>query len=111
MAIKETSMRSSLPVLWKTWPQRVRPRSRCCSAEWIGAGSGSFSVIDPASGESVAEVPDASIPQFEHTIEMAARAMEHWRDVPGRRRAEILRRAASRVSDESAALVDVLTRE
>ena len=52
-----------------------------------------FDVIDPATGDVVGTVPDASDRDVRAAIEAAAGALEQWRSVPAVERARLLRRS------------------
>jgi succinate-semialdehyde dehydrogenase / glutarate-semialdehyde dehydrogenase len=68
-------------------------RGLCIGGEWLWpAGRASIPVIDPSTGQRLAEVPDASIEDAAAAVEAAARAAGAWRSTPPRRRSEILRR-------------------
>lgn len=49
-------------------------------------------VVDPSTGQVLAEVPDASLTEASAAVEAAAGAAAGWRATPPRRRSEILRR-------------------
>jgi succinate-semialdehyde dehydrogenase / glutarate-semialdehyde dehydrogenase len=49
-------------------------------------------VIDPSSGQELAEVPDASLADAMRAVDAAEAAAAGWRATPARQRAEILRR-------------------
>ena len=57
---------------------------------WL-AGSG-IAVIDPATGQPLAEVADADMSMAAAAVDAAAAAAKGWRETPTRQRAEILRR-------------------
>jgi succinate-semialdehyde dehydrogenase/glutarate-semialdehyde dehydrogenase len=60
---------------------------------WCGADSGRvFTVTDPASGQTIAEVPDMGAAETERAIDAAATAFETWKKRTARERADILRR-------------------
>lgn len=60
------------------------------NGQWIG-GSG-IPVINPSTGQILAEVPDASVADAMAAVEAAHAAAAGWRKTPARQRAEILRR-------------------
>ncbi|UCE32507.1 MAG: NAD-dependent succinate-semialdehyde dehydrogenase [Burkholderiales bacterium] len=61
--------------------------------QWVGADSGrSFAVTDPASGQTICEVPDMGAAEARRAIEAAARALPAWRARTAKDRAAILRK-------------------
>jgi len=60
------------------------------AGEWL-PGTG-IPVVDPATGDLLAEVPDACTEQAMRAIDAAEAAAANWRSTPARQRAEILRR-------------------
>ena len=62
--------------------------------EWAGAGDArTFAVADPATGETLAEVPRMGAAETAAAIDAAAAAQPAWRALPAKSRAQILRRA------------------
>lgn len=84
---------------------------------WIGgawraaADGASFDVTDPATGELVATVPDATPADLGAAIDAAAAALPAWRETPAIERARILRRAADLVRERSGEIAEAMTRE
>ena len=62
--------------------------------EWLAADGGkTLKVYDPATGEVVKEIADASPGDGTAALDAAAEAFPSWSQTPARERAEILRRA------------------
>src|SRR5438045_3366954 len=62
---------------------------------WIDADSGeTFAVVDPAGGETIAQVPRLGAAETRRAIEAAHRALPAWRSTAAKERARILRRLA-----------------
>ncbi len=62
---------------------------------WIGADDGSLvAVTDPASGETLAEVPVCGVAETRRAIEAAKRALPAWSSKSAKERGKILRRFA-----------------
>ena len=59
---------------------------------WQEGGAGSLTVTNPATGESIAEIVTAGREQTEAAIAAAYDAMQSWREVPAKARAQVLRR-------------------
>jgi succinate-semialdehyde dehydrogenase/glutarate-semialdehyde dehydrogenase len=80
--------------------------------EWIAADSGrTFSVVDPATGRAVAEVPRLGAAETRRAVEAAERAFPAWRGLLARDRARILRRWADLVLEHQEDLALLLTTE
>lgn len=63
------------------------------NGDWVDARSGArFPVMNPATGEVVAEVADLGAAEAEMAVEAAAEAFETWRRTPAKARATLLRR-------------------
>jgi succinate-semialdehyde dehydrogenase/glutarate-semialdehyde dehydrogenase len=77
--------------------------------QWADAESGAtFPVVDPATGETLAEVPRMGVAETRRAIDAAARAYPEWRARPAKERARLLRRLADLMlerQDELAALL------
>ncbi|HUG52140.1 MAG TPA: aldehyde dehydrogenase family protein [Vicinamibacteria bacterium] len=70
-----------------------------------------FDVVDPATGEAIARVPDSAEGDVEAAVKAARRAFEQgWRDVTAQERGRILFRLAEKVRAEAASLAELETR-
>ena len=79
---------------------------------WIDADSGAtFSVADPATGETIAHVPRMGAAETRRAIEAAQRALPEWRARSAKERARILRRLADLMADRGTDLAALLTTE
>ena len=83
---------------------------------WIGgaamAGSGGrVTVTDPATGDTVEEVPEATAEEVDTAVQAAAEAFGAWRRVDAGERAGHLHRLADAAEAAAAELVALLTRE
>jgi succinate-semialdehyde dehydrogenase/glutarate-semialdehyde dehydrogenase len=79
---------------------------------WVDADSGeTFAVLNPASGEVVAEVPRMGTAETRRAIEAAQRALPGWRGMVAKDRARIMRRWADLMMDNQDALAALLTTE
>src|SRR3970282_2374638 len=66
--------------------------------EWLPAEGGrTFPVINPATGERLAEVPYAGAAEAGRAIESAQKAFPGWAERPAAERAGLLQRAADRL--------------
>jgi len=68
-------------------------------------------VVNPASGEVFASVPDAGAPELETAISAARAAFPGWRDTPWAERAAIVNRIGETIAANAAELAAMLTRE
>jgi succinate-semialdehyde dehydrogenase/glutarate-semialdehyde dehydrogenase len=79
---------------------------------WVDADAGeTFAVLNPASGDVVAEVPRMGTAETRRAIEAAQRALPGWRGMLAKDRARIMRRWADLMMDHSEALAALLTTE
>jgi succinate-semialdehyde dehydrogenase / glutarate-semialdehyde dehydrogenase len=63
------------------------------NGQWVDADDGlTFSVSNPANGEVIAEVAKAGAAETRRAIEAAQAAMDTWKVVPAKQRAQILRK-------------------
>jgi succinate-semialdehyde dehydrogenase/glutarate-semialdehyde dehydrogenase len=80
--------------------------------EWVDADSGAtFAVTNPATGESVAEVPRMGAAETRRAIEAAQRALPGWKGMLAKDRARIMRRWADLMLERSEQLAVLLTTE
>jgi betaine-aldehyde dehydrogenase len=79
--------------------------------EWVNAASGkTFDVMNPATDQVMAKVPDASAADVDRAVAAARRAFEEgWRDVTGQERGRILLRLAERMRKELPRLAEIET--
>ncbi len=73
--------------------------------------TGTFPVYNPATGEHIANVPDATREDARRAIETAEAAGPGWAAVPAPERARVLRRAEALMLERTDALARTLTRE
>jgi succinate-semialdehyde dehydrogenase / glutarate-semialdehyde dehydrogenase len=79
---------------------------------WVDADSGAtFPVLNPATGEVVAEVPRMGEAETRRAIDAAERALPGWRSMLAKDRARIMRRWADLMMDHQEALATLLTTE
>jgi succinate-semialdehyde dehydrogenase/glutarate-semialdehyde dehydrogenase len=84
------------------------PKQLYIDGEWRDGSKGTFSVEDPATGESLVDVADASEEDAKAALDAAAAAGPEWAAYPPRERGEILRRAFEKIianADELALLM------
>ncbi|MCW2739845.1 MAG: gabD [Blastococcus sp.] len=88
------------------------PTQLYLNGEWRDASDGAtFDVMDPATGEIVAKVSDATADDVRAMIDAAAAAQASWGVTPAIERAAIMRRAVRIFTDRIDELARVLSRE
>jgi succinate-semialdehyde dehydrogenase/glutarate-semialdehyde dehydrogenase len=78
--------------------------------DWTDAGE-RFEVTDPATGDTVGSVPDATRADVDAAIDAAAAALPGWRETAPAERARVLRRAAELMLERVELIGEVMTRE
>src|SRR5437868_3507330 len=84
------------------------PKQLYIGGEWRDGAKGTLAVEDPATGESLCEVADASADDAKAALDAAVAAAPEWAEHPPRERGEILRRAFEAIvarTDELALLM------
>lgn len=76
-----------------------------------GGGSARFPVIDPATGETIAEFAAATADDCSDAVTAAARAFPAWSQTPPRDRSELLYRAFEILRGEQEQLAELMVRE
>ncbi|AUS80598.1 NAD-dependent succinate-semialdehyde dehydrogenase [Actinoalloteichus sp. AHMU CJ021] len=88
------------------------PKDLFIDGEWVPAtGGATFEVRDPASGELLCEVADASPSDGTAALDAAVAAQASWAAHPPRERGEILRRAFEELMRRQDELAVLMTRE
>ncbi|WP_455273688.1 NAD-dependent succinate-semialdehyde dehydrogenase [Rhizobium herbae] len=75
------------------------------------AGDSRIQVVDPSTEAVIATVPDATIADAAAAVEAAANAAEGWREMPPRKRSEILRRCFELMVERSETLAALISLE
>jgi len=87
-------------------------RQAYVAGAWIDADSGeTFPVVNPANGETVAEVPRLGAAETRRAIAAAEAALPAWRHAPARERARVLRRLADLMAEREEELAALLVTE
>ncbi len=81
--------------------------------EWVehAASGRTFSVTNPASGETLAELPDAGYEETRRAIDAAAAAQPSWAEKTAQERASIMREAVRLMHERREHLAKVMTLE
>jgi succinate-semialdehyde dehydrogenase / glutarate-semialdehyde dehydrogenase len=87
------------------------PKQLYIGGKWRDGAKGGLSVEDPATGESLCEVADASVDDAKAALDAAVEAGPEFADHPPRDRGEILRRAFEAIIDRQDELALLMTLE
>ena len=88
------------------------PTELYIGGEWRAAsGGGTFAVEDPATGESLVEIADATPDDAKAALDAAVAAQESWAATPPNERGEILWRALEALTDRADELALLMTLE
>jgi succinate-semialdehyde dehydrogenase/glutarate-semialdehyde dehydrogenase len=88
------------------------PRQLYIGGEWRDASGGrTLGVEDPSTGETIAQVADATPEDATAALDAAVAVQEEWAAHPPRERGEILRRAFETITERSDALSLLMTLE
>ena len=77
----------------------------------IGEGRDLFPVVDPATGEAIAEVPLASPADLDEALEAADQGFKLWRATAADQRAAVLKKAAALLRERAEPIARLLTME
>ncbi|MEP6977998.1 MAG: gamma-aminobutyraldehyde dehydrogenase, partial [Thermoleophilia bacterium] len=79
--------------------------------EWVDAAEGgTMDVINPATGETIAEVPRGTQADVDRAVEAAKKAYEEWRDTTPGERAEMLLKLADLIDENTEELAELESR-
>ncbi|MFD8236705.1 aldehyde dehydrogenase family protein [Streptomyces sp. NPDC059696] len=95
----------------RIWPDAAEWTGKIYSEGWRTAGGGIRRVVEPATGEPLAEVGLASAADVERAGALAARAAPEWAATPASDRAEVLLRAARALGERGGAVRAWIVRE
>ena len=87
------------------------PKQLYIAGEWRDGAKGTLSVEDPATGESLCDVADASVDDAKAALDAAVAAGPEWSQHPPRERGEILRRGFELISERTDELALLMTLE
>jgi succinate-semialdehyde dehydrogenase/glutarate-semialdehyde dehydrogenase len=80
--------------------------------EWVGAaGRTTQPVINPATGETLGELPHASAADLDRALDAAAKSFPKWRAIAPNERGKILRKAADLLRERTEHIARIATRE
>jgi succinate-semialdehyde dehydrogenase/glutarate-semialdehyde dehydrogenase len=87
------------------------PKQLYIAGEWRDGSEGTLAVEDPATGDTLAEIADASPDDAKAALAAAADAQAEWQHTPPRDRGEILRRAWEVITERQDELALLMTLE
>jgi succinate-semialdehyde dehydrogenase / glutarate-semialdehyde dehydrogenase len=87
------------------------PKQLYIGGKWRDGAEGTIPVEDPATGETVAEVADASVEDAKAALDAAVDASAEWAATAPRDRGEILRRAFETIVERADELAVLMTLE
>ena len=95
-----------------TEPSSLLAEKAYVDGTWIDADSGAtFAVSNPATGETIADVPRCGVEETRRAIVAAERALPAWRARPAKERALVLRRLSDLMLAHQEELAVLLTSE
>src|SRR5438477_4847564 len=73
----------------------VSQHKNLVGGEWLDASSGeTMEVLNPATGETIAEVPNSSAEDVDHAVQAAKKALPEWLETTPGERSELLLKLA-----------------
>jgi 1-pyrroline dehydrogenase len=79
--------------------------------EWVDAASGeTMEVLNPATGEAIAEVPNASAEDVDRAVQAAKKALPEWLETTPGERAEALLKLAAAIEENADELAELESR-
>jgi succinate-semialdehyde dehydrogenase/glutarate-semialdehyde dehydrogenase len=87
------------------------PKQLYVGGRWTDGSEGTLSVEDPATGESLCEVADASPDDAVKALDAAVETQKDWQRTPPRERGEILMRAFDEITERADELALLMTLE
>ncbi len=86
------------------------PTAALIDGEWVTSKK-TFPVLDPATGDKLADVPDLTAEDAQRAIDAAYKAFPAWSAKPAKERGAILERWCDLVLAETEALAQLMTAE
>ena len=79
--------------------------------DWVESDGGAFDVTNPATGDTIATVPNATVEDVRRAIDAAADAFTEWKQTPAIERGRVLRKAADLLRADAERIGGVMTDE
>lgn len=90
---------------------QVKKLANYIGGEWLEAKGETAPVINPATGETIVEVPLSDASSVDNAVKAATKAQKEWALVPAPMRAEVLYRVGSIMKERKERLSQLLTME
>jgi 1-pyrroline dehydrogenase len=89
----------------------VSKHQNLVGGEWVDAAGGeTMDVINPATGETIAEVPRASAEDVDRAVQAAKKALPEWLETTPGERAELLLKLADAIDEHTDELAEIESR-
>jgi 1-pyrroline dehydrogenase len=89
----------------------VSKHQNLIGGEWVDSASGeTMEVLNPATGETIAEVPKASAQDVDRAVQAAKKAFEEWFETTPGERAELLLKLADAIDENAEELAELESR-
>jgi 1-pyrroline dehydrogenase len=89
----------------------VSKHQNLVGGEWVDAAGGeTMEVINPATGETIAEVPRASAEDVDRAVQAAKKALPEWLETTPGERAELLLKLADAIDEHTDELAEIESR-
>jgi 1-pyrroline dehydrogenase len=89
----------------------VQKHKNLVGGEWVDAADGGTEeIINPATGEAIAEVPKGTEADVDRAVEAAKKAWAEWRGVTPAERAELLLKLAALIDEHTEELAEIESR-
>lgn len=94
-----------------TLDQTLFQNASYIDGKWLDKGSDTFAVKNPANGETIVELANASAADAELAVAAAVKAQPEWQAMPAKIRSRILRQWFDLIMENQEALAKILTAE
>src|SRR5207244_10323312 len=89
----------------------VSQHKNLVGGEWVdAAGGGTMEVLNPATGDTIAEGPRASAADVDRAVQAAKKALPEWLETTPGERAEMLLRLADAIDEHADELAEIESR-
>src|SRR5213082_3841297 len=89
----------------------VSQQKNFVGGEWVDAAEGgTMEVLNPATGETIAEVPSATAEDVDRAVQAAKKALPEWLETTPGERAEMLLKLAAAIDDHADELAEIESR-
>src|SRR5512135_704833 len=89
----------------------VSKHQNLIGGEWVDSTGGeTMEVLNPATGETIAEVPSATAKDVENAVRAAKKALPEWLDTTPGERGEMLLKLAASIEEHADELAEIESR-